>query len=72
MVEVKPFKGITYNTKRFTNFENLTSPPYDIISKNMQDQLYEESKYNFVRLIFGKKKMKMIYYTIVIQGLMNF
>jgi len=56
MVKVKPFKGITYNTKRFTNFENLTSPPYDIISKNMQDQLYDKSKYNFVRLIFGKKK----------------
>ena len=56
MVEVKPFRGITYNTKKFNNFDNLMSPPYDIISKMMQDQLYNNNDYNFVRLILGKKK----------------
>ena len=56
MVEVKPFRGITYNTKKFNDFDNLMSPPYDIISKMMQDQLYNNNDYNFVRLILGKKK----------------
>ncbi|MCK5301082.1 MAG: DUF1015 domain-containing protein, partial [Thermoplasmatales archaeon] len=56
MVEVKPFRGITYNTKKFNDFDTLMSPPYDIISKMMQDQLYNNNDYNFVRLILGKKK----------------
>ncbi len=55
MVEVKPFKGITYNLKKFDKLDDLMSPPYDIISKQMQDKLYEKSDYNFVRLILGKK-----------------
>ena len=58
MVEVKPFRGITYNKKKFNNFDNLMSPPYDIISKMMQDQLYNNNDYNFVRLILGKKKTR--------------
>jgi uncharacterized protein (DUF1015 family) len=56
MVEVKPFRGITYNTKKFNNFDTLMAPPYDIISKMMQDQFYNNNDYNFVRLILGKKK----------------
>jgi len=57
MVEVKAFKGINYNSKKFNEFDNLMSPPYDIISKSMQDKLYDNSNYNFVRLILGKKKI---------------
>jgi len=57
MVEVKAFKGINYNSKKFNEFDNLMSPPYDIISKSMQDKLYDNSNYNFVRLILGKKKL---------------
>ena len=56
MVEVKPFKGITYNINKFNRIDNLMSPPYDIISKKMQNKLYKESEFNFVRLIFGRKK----------------
>jgi uncharacterized protein (DUF1015 family) len=55
MVEIKPFKGITYNTKKFKEFDDIMSPPYDIISKSMQEELYKKNPYNFVRLILGKQ-----------------
>ena len=30
------------------------SPPYDIISEDMQNELYNKNEYNFVKLILGK------------------
>ena len=56
MVEVKPFKGITYNKEKFEDFDDVMSPPYDIISEEMQKELYNKHDKNFVRLILNKKK----------------
>ncbi len=55
MVEVSSFKGITYNPKKIGNFNDVMSPPYDIISKEMQTELYEKHPQNIVRLILGKQ-----------------
>ncbi|MFO8078416.1 MAG: DUF1015 domain-containing protein [Thermoplasmatota archaeon] len=55
MVQVKPLKGITYNAEKFDSLDEVMSPPYDIISPDMQNSLYEKSPYNFVRLILGKQ-----------------
>lgn len=55
MVEVSPFKGIIYNKEKIENIEDVTSPPYDIISPEMQTTLYKKHPYNFVRLILGKQ-----------------
>jgi len=54
MVEVTPFKGIIYNPKKIEKLDEVMSPPYDIISKDMQIKLYEKHPQNFVRLILGK------------------
>lgn len=54
MVEVSPFKGITYNQEKIKNLDEVMSPPYDIISEEMQSKLYEKHPQNFVRLILGK------------------
>ncbi|MBS3778077.1 MAG: DUF1015 domain-containing protein [Candidatus Thermoplasmatota archaeon] len=56
MVKVAPFKGITYNKEKIDDLDKVMSPPYDIISPKQQDKLYENSPYNFVRLILGKQK----------------
>ncbi len=56
MVEVIPFKGITYNQEKIENLDKVMSPPYDIISEKMQIELYEKHPLNFVRLILGKQK----------------
>lgn len=54
MVEVKPFRGITYNKKKIDDLDDVMSPPYDIISEELQNKLYEKNPKNFVRLILNK------------------
>lgn len=54
MVEIATFKGLVYNNKKIRKFEDVVSPPYDIISEDMQNNLYKKNEYNFVRLILGK------------------
>jgi uncharacterized protein (DUF1015 family) len=55
MVEVIPFNGLIYNKAKIKDIENVMSPPYDIISDEMQEKLYKKHPYNFVRLILGKQ-----------------
>lgn len=55
MVQIRPLKGITYNPEKIQILDEVMSPPYDIISPEMQDQLYQKNPYNFVRLILGKQ-----------------
>jgi uncharacterized protein (DUF1015 family) len=54
MVEVKSFKGIHYNKEKIGKLDDVMSPPYDIISDEMQEKLYNKHPNNFVRLILGK------------------
>lgn len=51
---VKPFKAIRYNTKKIHNLSSVVAPPYDVIPKKMQDELYRKSPHNIVRLILNK------------------
>ena len=55
MVEIVPFRGITYNKEKIGKLDNIMSPPYDIISEQMQNQLYNKHSNNFVKLILGKQ-----------------
>jgi uncharacterized protein (DUF1015 family) len=55
MVEIHPFKGFMYNQEKISKLEDVTSPPYDIISEDMQKKLYDKNPQNFVRLILGKQ-----------------
>jgi len=54
MVETYPFKGLTYNKEKIQKPDDVMSPPYDIISDEMQKNLYNKHPQNFVRLILGK------------------
>ena len=58
MVEVTPFKGIIYNKDKIEKLDDVMSPPYDIISEEMQNMLYEKHPNNFVKLILGKQFSK--------------
>ena len=55
MVEVIPFKGINYNKEKISKLDDVMSPPYDIISEELQNSLYNKHPNNFVRLILGKQ-----------------
>ena len=54
MAEIKPFQGITYNQKLIDNLSLVIAPPYDVISDEAREKLYQNSSYNIIRLIKGK------------------
>ena len=54
MAKVYPFSGLRYNTEKVSLFD-VVAPPYDIISPEIQDALYNKSEYNIVRADFGKE-----------------
>ncbi|MBN2453056.1 MAG: DUF1015 domain-containing protein [Candidatus Omnitrophica bacterium] len=54
MPYIKPFRGVVYNKKKVGNLSKVVSPPYDIIPKEMQEELYRAHPNNFVRLELGK------------------
>ncbi len=53
-MEVKPFKAFRFDPGVVGDVGSCISPPYDVISPDQQQQLYEKSKYNIVRIIKGK------------------
>ena len=56
MPNIKPFKGVLYDPKKIKDLTKVVAPPYDIIPKKMQDELYRKSPYNIVRLELNKTK----------------
>jgi uncharacterized protein (DUF1015 family) len=56
MANIKPFKGVVYNEKKVGGFSKVVAPPYDIIPKEMQNELYRANPYNIVRLELGKMR----------------
>ncbi len=63
MPEIKPFKAYRYNKVVVKNFNNVLTPPYDVISKADQNKLYKKSPYNFVRIDLRKKTKSQDPYT---------
>ncbi len=55
MAEIHPFRGVRYNQGLISDFSVVICPPYDIISPQMQQELYHRSEYNFVRIEFARE-----------------
>ena len=57
MAEVVPFRGVLYNVPRVSKASggDLLAPPYDIITPEYKEELYQKSPYNVVRVDFGKE-----------------
>lgn len=53
MAKVVPFRGYRYNTDKFSNLEDVTAPPYDIIPKEEQERLYNSNENNIIRVDYG-------------------
>src|SRR4030043_2128649 len=54
MMEVKPFKAFRFNAEVVGDPGSCIAPPYDVISPDQQQALYEKNEYNIVRIIKGK------------------
>jgi len=53
-MEVKPFKAFRFDAGVVGDVGSCISPPYDVISLEQQEQLYDKNEYNIVRIIKGK------------------
>jgi len=54
MAVIAPFKGILYNPEKIREMSKVIAPPYDVISPDGQENLYQRGDYNIVRLDFAK------------------
>lgn len=50
MAEIRPFRGVYYNQLLVSDLAEVICPPYDIITPQLQQELYHRCAYNFVRL----------------------
>ena len=55
MAEIYPFRGVRYNQSLVGDLAAVICPPYDIITPQMQQELYHRSEYNFVRVEYGRE-----------------
>ena len=53
-MEIKPFNALRFDSSVVGDIGNCIAPPYDVIDPDMQQQLYDRSRYNIVRIIKGK------------------
>lgn len=55
MAEIRPFQGVHYNQRLVKDLAAVICPPYDIITPQLQQELYHRNEYNFVRLEHGRE-----------------
>jgi len=58
MSALKPFEAVFYNQEKIDNLSNVFCPPYDVISKEQQENYYKQEPYNFIRLELTKETAK--------------
>lgn len=58
---LKPFKGGHYNLDTIKDLSQVVTPPYDVIAPEMQQEFYQKSPYNFVRLDLAREPGDMRY-----------
>ena len=56
-MEVLPLEALIYNNEKI-DINKVVAPPYDVIDKKLQDELYEKEEHNIVRLILNKEENK--------------
>ena len=55
MPEIQAFRAIRYDLGHVGSLGDVVAPPYDVISPEMQTELYHKHPCNVVRLILGKQ-----------------
>jgi len=53
-LELAPFRGVRYARERVSGLAEVTSPPYDVIFRDSEDQLMAADPHNVVRLILPR------------------
>jgi uncharacterized protein (DUF1015 family) len=56
MAQIYPFQGFLYNQEITGEPDNVVTQPYDKTSPAMQDEYYERSPYNVIRVTLNREK----------------
>ncbi len=56
MADIRPFQGVHYNSAVVKDLAKVICPPYDIITPQLQQELYQRSDYNYVRIEWGREQ----------------
>ena len=54
MSEIQAFRAIRYDLGHVGSLGDVVAPPYDVISPELQDDLYRKNPFNVVRLILNR------------------
>jgi len=54
VAEIRPFRGVHYNQSVINDLSAVICPPYDVITPQLQQELYRRSEYNFIRLEYAR------------------
>ncbi len=55
MAEIQPFRAVRYNPEVAGDVSLHVCPPFDVITPELQQELYARSKYNIVRLELARR-----------------
>ncbi len=56
MADLRPFPALRYRLEAVGDLAELLSPPFDVISRQQQMDLYRRSPFNIVRLEYGEQR----------------
>lgn len=56
MADIRAFRGYRYDLGRVGALSDVIAPPYDVIDPALQQQLYDRSPYNVIRLILNREE----------------
>ena len=56
MPDIRPFRGVRYDLARVGALSEVVAPPYDVINRELQDQLYHASPNNIIRLELNREE----------------
>ena len=57
MAEIQPFRAVRYNPELAGDVSLHICPPFDVITPELQQELYDRSPYNIVRLELARRGM---------------
>jgi len=56
MADIRAFRAYRYDLGRVGNLSDVVAPPYDVIDPALQQQLYQRSAYNVIRLELNQEQ----------------
>ncbi len=56
MPEIRAFRGLRYDMAKVGALTDVVAPPYDVVGPELQDQLYNLSPYNVIRLELNREE----------------